>query len=1518
MRRWVSLLALAVLIVFEGRAGYGLTGVELVKNINTTANAVAPAVEAGGIYYFVNGDPEYGLELWKSDGTASGTMLLKDINPGPAPSNVQNLTNLNGTLYFSALSGKELWKSDGTAAGTVKIVSGYFASSIIMTNIGGTLYLGGYDFDHGRELWKSDGTEAGSMLVKDIMPGYGAYITEIVDLNGTLFLSADDGTNGHELWKSDGTEEGTVLVKDIRPGSDSSRPCNLTNVNGTLFFSASDGMNGCELWKSDGTQAGTTMVKNIAAGSSSAAPNMLTLLNGVLYFGAYSGSSALKLWRSDGTAAGAYMVKDIGLGPYSTANPQSLAVFDGKLYFAASDSSHGTELWKSDGTAAGTVMIRDIFSGSSSSNPQSFVKIGGDIYFAADDGANGQELWKTDGSAAGTVRIKDIAPGSAGSNPQSLANVDGRLLFIVDDGTNGPRIWRSDGTDSGTVQVAGINPGSQGSGPLYFDGVDGTLYFSARDGIHGEELWKSDGTETGTLMVKDVQPGSGSGYRYPNGGLNGLEFFVADDGINGDELWRSDGTDTGTYMLKDITPIPWDYTNFGWYATLNNRLYFQVTHSELDGSYSWDLWETDGTESGTLQVLTTDVGSSYEYWRSFDSCGGRLYFQAADAANGAELWKSDGTATGTMLLKDINPGAGSSYPGGFTDVNGTLFFVASDGSPGYEVWKSDGTESGTMMVKDIYHGSAACSPWYLTNVDGMLYFTEFDETHGSELWKSDGTEDGTTLVKDIAPGPDSSGPWQLTAVNGMIYFIAHDETHGDELWKSDGTEQGTVLVKDIWPGPNSSDPSDLINLEGTLYFRATDGTNGPKLWRSDGTAEGTVIVGTIDAGSDYFNPNYISNFNGTLYFGASGVLDGSELWRLRVTPPTEPACPTAAAAAQDSITWAWADRSDDETGFKIYAGAGGAAPNVATSTSMPNSGIYTAASLVANTQYAFQVAATNATGDSAKTDVATTWTLIEPVAGLAFSSVSANAIGVSSTNIPSNLLAGASGLYFENLTQGTGGGWQQSNSPWNSTGLTPNTQYAFRARSRNGAGIETPAIEKSCWTLAATPATPAISSSTTNSLTVSIAPTDSNPAWTEYAIACPTTSQWVQADGTMAATPVWRSTVDWGATAVVGLNADTSYAFIARARNGGGLESADSPAAATMTSAIPATITAHPAGQTVNPMAAVGFDVSATGTAPIEYRWRKNGTPLSDSDRISGTGTARLRIDGARQTDEGAYDCLVSNPGGDRISQAATLMVNDPPTILAQPNSQTVDPGTTLHFSIATTGTMPLMLKWKRNGVDLSDGGRIGGASSATLSVSSARAEDAGWYTCTVSNTVDEMESAAARLTVNPVLQVISDFGDPVPSLGDHIYTTGSLVSASMPVTEVPDASGTTRRVCTGWTGEGAVAAEGTATTTTFVLNCDSTLTWQWKTRYCLAVAVDPVSSGTVTLDDRPTTAAGWYDAGQTVTLKAVAGPGCVFTQWSGDATEDANPVPILMDRPKTILAHFARKNGVAVWLLYE
>jgi ELWxxDGT repeat protein len=359
-------------------------------------------------------DETHGQELWTSDGTKIGTRLVKDIYPGSEGSYPRAATRTNDpvrigdTLFFVAddgIHGSELWRSDGTAGGT-RLVKDIHPGNVnpeetfplILTNVAGTLYIRACNPTRGCELWRSDGTAAGTRLVKDVNPGMGSSNpNHPAGISGTVYFGADDGIRGRELWRSDGTAAGTRLVKDISPGSPGLYPLYLMNAAGTLYFAGEETAHGRELWRSDGTDAGTQLVKDIYPGSEYGNPGQsYTNIGGELFFPARDPSHGYELWRSDGTHAGTRLIKDINRGMASSI-PIHLAAIGDTLFFSAYHPSFAHELWSSDGAAAGTRLVRDIYPGgeeSEESVPTELTNVAGTLFFAAENPTHGRELWK--------------------------------------------------------------------------------------------------------------------------------------------------------------------------------------------------------------------------------------------------------------------------------------------------------------------------------------------------------------------------------------------------------------------------------------------------------------------------------------------------------------------------------------------------------------------------------------------------------------------------------------------------------------------------------------------------------------------------------------------------------------------------------------------------------------------------------------------------------------------------------------------------------------------------------------------------------------------------------------------------------------------------------------------------------------------------------------------------------------------------------------------------------------------
>lgn len=177
-------------------------------------------------------------------------------------------------------------------------------------------------------------------------------------------------------------------------------------------------------------------------------------------------------------------------------------------------------------------------------------------------------------------------------------------------------------------------------------------------------------------------------------------------------------------------------------------------------------------------------------------------------------------------------------------------------------------------------------------------------------------------------------------------------------------------------------------------------------------------------------------------------------------------------------------------------------------------------------------------------------------------------------------------------------------------------------------------------------------------------------------------------------------------------------------------------AAAVLTVNVPPTITAQPAAQSACPGKSVLFSVTATGTPPFSYQWKKDGTT------IAGATTAIYTIPAVTNADEGTYTVVVTNGCGSVTSTPAALSLGAAPTITSEPTAQTVCAGQPVEFTVAATGTPPLTYQW------LKDGGEIGGATAATYTISAAASTDAGAYSATVANSCGTVTSRAAALTV--------------------------------------------------------------------------------------------------------------------------------------------------------------------------
>jgi ELWxxDGT repeat protein len=511
-----------------------------------------------GYLYFSAWNKKHGSELWRSDGTRSGTKLFKAMQFYGAPwgSRPSYMTNHRTVgMIFACDDGphsSELWQCDGTVAGTTllaeinpvpKTTRG--SSPVLKTTVGGSVYFTARTANQAPVMWMSDGTAAGTFEVPALRSAKIRNVLEVKTIGNTVYLvgagvNANGKPVGFELWAVDHTNSKATLL-DIRAGVYGSLPRNLTEFRGELFFSAIGDLNhpgapaGRELWRTDGTVAGTRMVADISSGvvnsiALSSDPNQMFQFRNRLYFAARDENHGLELWVTDGSRNGTKLLLDINTG-VDDSHPHGFKRLGDRFVFVATGSKTGTELYVSDATAAGTTRI-DIRKGPGSGFPKwhthadkVFGSAGGYVYFAADgdlnqtNGSTGLELWRSDGTAKGTTNILDIWTGGLGSDPEGIVRLGDtdKVVFIATTGAGttrgGPSMWVSDGTKNGTrllryfnARWLGLNStktGKIGARRAYFQ-----IPLSSPNASElGFEIFFTDGTTTGTrLVISDAYP----------------------------------------------------------------------------------------------------------------------------------------------------------------------------------------------------------------------------------------------------------------------------------------------------------------------------------------------------------------------------------------------------------------------------------------------------------------------------------------------------------------------------------------------------------------------------------------------------------------------------------------------------------------------------------------------------------------------------------------------------------------------------------------------------------------------------------------------------------------------------------------------------------------------------------------------------------------------------------------------------------------------------------------------------
>ncbi len=459
-----------LLCSFASQTTLAETQAELIKDIwqgSESSMSTSPIITINNKAFFFANDSEHGKELWQSDGTETGTKLFKDILPGPdssnpvamtlvgenifliteaalyglikidsttgestvlatsnegavdtighsEPSPFANLTNIDGSLFFSLYSsernGYEPWESDGTLEGTKRVSSISFNSPIKHWSIQNNNVIVG----KGNDLWFST---RGDLSAIKIDGEFNYLDSQLVKMNNaTFFISNSRTHSAATLRKYDGSD--ISLVKLMEPNAYFASK--LINVNDTLFFTLRHFENKTtSLWKSDGTADGTVLLKQIPNNHPDGFLQSLTHLNDTVFF-----TSSNELWKSDGTPDGTVLVQSFPVGdPDFPENPELFNVNNSLFLKIESHQNNEIRVLNEAGIVEEYVLPEET---RIRFHPEAFFSINGKVFSFLDNETYGKELFQLNNNPI----VEATPPTCAtGVDPQTIQAGEGTALW---------------------------------------------------------------------------------------------------------------------------------------------------------------------------------------------------------------------------------------------------------------------------------------------------------------------------------------------------------------------------------------------------------------------------------------------------------------------------------------------------------------------------------------------------------------------------------------------------------------------------------------------------------------------------------------------------------------------------------------------------------------------------------------------------------------------------------------------------------------------------------------------------------------------------------------------------------------------------------------------------------------------------------------------------------------------------------------------------------------------------------
>lgn len=652
----------------------------------SSGNYLGSPIKFNNDLLFCRYDENTGYELWISDGTSSGTKLLKDIVAGHESSYPFDFVTMGSEMVFTIARKEEatsklvyeLWKTDGTESGTKFIEKAFTWEFFVAPNSPSyqkRFFLVGNFQD--KIIYKYNNDNSPTSGWHTIALNFTSQLIENFPLNSTTFKIEDGiqvgnkflfsniiahdpfARKAHQYYITDGTENGTELLKNGNAPIFNKHE-NQHNFNADYIWANYTWNDNFYFYGTDSNDVSAIFRVNP---SNNQLEKVLTIMNNS--FANEEGLTAVK---------------------FATANYKLIIhlLFKKHKYdnLSLEDSS---ATFISDGTLGGTSKLEIL------NNKIRLLidKLPNDAFLYKDFENNIKAFNFSNNSFGETVDAFQPNDWNDNyfANKSNQYFVKNNYCYIL----RGNNIIKTNGTISGTSKVAELNVGYSNLAISWFAfDINNKLFFMVKDDYKEiQNLW--------FINLANDQLSTLGNYElkyYP--ALNPYINFESENyvtyqnksyfsGFNDDGqiAWKTEGTPATTLPIgkKLSGQAPFINQHFGWYGAYDKMYY--GTYDDL-----LSLYVTDGNGTIKLDSFPPDIPFGISRFYQFNN---EVYF----VANDKTICKTNGTKAGTKRLKTI---VGMGVIGDFFEINGSLFIPALGNNKEF-IWKINADGTLTPIIK---------------------------------------------------------------------------------------------------------------------------------------------------------------------------------------------------------------------------------------------------------------------------------------------------------------------------------------------------------------------------------------------------------------------------------------------------------------------------------------------------------------------------------------------------------------------------------------------------------------------------------------------------------------------------------------------------------------------------------------------------------------------------------------------------------------------------------------------------